>query len=307
MSSNSAFHASDLVGRHIPRDMENLKENAFSSRLHIHQIHYDAASRSMLDPGFIPLDNSGDARPDWYEFWAIRKYLLTHELRDDHWYGFLSPKFALKTGLTARNVQDLLEVGDQQGANVGLALCHFNQIALFWNCFEQGNQVHPGLTEITEQWLQECGFDPDIRTIVNHTNNFTYCNYVFAKKAYWMDWLKLAEALFSVAEGRNCALKDKINALTRYTGSERSTPMKVFIQERIPAIVLSRSKFKIITTEHPGNHHSLSGKTLAHNYSHAFLAALNRLKLWYDVKRDVQYSNEFFQLRKLFLEASKDQ
>lgn len=256
----------------------------------------------MLDPGFIPLDNSTDTRPDWYEFWVIRKYLLTHELQEDHWYGFLSPKFAAKTGLTSRQVHDFLAIADGQGASVGLALCHFNEIALFWNCFEQGDRIHPGLTETTEQWLHEFGFDTNIRGLVNHTGNFTYCNYIFAKKDYWVDWLKLADALFSAAEGKASALQARITAQTHHAGKDRSVSMKVFVQERLPAILLNSSRWKIFTSENPGNHTLPPSQNVEQHYVHAFMATLNRLKAWYYATQDTQYSDEFFRLRKLFLQ-----
>lgn len=287
--------------------MEKLSTTGIADRLHIHQIHYDGASRAMLDPGFIPLDNSTDTRPDWYEFWVIRRYLLGHELKDDHWYGFLSPKFTGKTSLTSTQVFNFLSHIDSQGADVGLALCHFNEIALYWNCFEQGERIHPGLTEITEQWLRESGFHANIRQIVNHTNNFTYCNYVLAKKNYWIEWLKLADSLLAVSEGKSCALKDRINSQTNHAGKKKAIPMKVFMQERFPALLLTDPKlrFKIATTEHPGNHNLPPPSALAQHYTHAFMATLNRLKMWYDAKRDIEYSKEFFQLRKLFLQAAQ--
>lgn len=285
--------------------MEKLIRNAFSERLHIHQIYYDAASHAMLDPGFIPLDNSTDTRPDWYEFWAIRKYLLTHELQEDHWYGFLSPKFAAKTGLTSQHVFRFLEQIDSQGADVGLVLCHFNEIALYWNCFEQGDRIHPGLTEATEQWLSESGINPNIRNIVNHTNNFTYCNYVIAKEKYWKDWLKLADALLTTTDKKTSILTTRLNAQTRHAGKDRSVPMKVFVQERFPSIILIDSKFKIVTTENSKNHNLPLSQNLKQHYIHACLATLNWLKIWYDTTKDTQYSDEFFRLREIFLKLLK--
>ena len=57
--------------------------------IHIYQIYYDQATKQALDPGFIPLDNSNTERPDWYEFWPIRKFLKENQLQEDYWYGFL--------------------------------------------------------------------------------------------------------------------------------------------------------------------------------------------------------------------------
>ena len=69
----------------------------------IHQIFYNAYTEKSLDQGFIPLDNSDNVRPDWREYWPIRKYLINNELNENDLYGFFSPKFKEKTGLSADN------------------------------------------------------------------------------------------------------------------------------------------------------------------------------------------------------------
>jgi hypothetical protein len=40
--------------------------------INVFQIFYDDRSRRSLDGGFIPLDNTRNERPDWFEFWVIR-------------------------------------------------------------------------------------------------------------------------------------------------------------------------------------------------------------------------------------------
>ena len=61
------------------------------------------------DPGFDVLDNSANERPDWYEYWPIRKFLLNETLDENAFYGFLSPKFKLKTNLSAAEVRDFIK------------------------------------------------------------------------------------------------------------------------------------------------------------------------------------------------------
>src|SRR5438552_3736606 len=79
-------------------------------RFVIHQIFYDDSSRWMLDPGFIPLDNTSNERPDWFEFWVILRFLHETQLEEDAWYGFVSAKFHAKTGLDSKRVMDFLEL-----------------------------------------------------------------------------------------------------------------------------------------------------------------------------------------------------
>src|ERR1700688_4721796 len=80
--------------------------------LHIFQILNHYTSRQELDPGFEVLDNSANERPDWYEYWPIRRFLLNEALNEDAFYGFLSPKFKLKTSLSLGDVRAFIEGAD---------------------------------------------------------------------------------------------------------------------------------------------------------------------------------------------------
>src|ERR1017187_214306 len=77
--------------------------------LHIYQILNYYTSRQDLDPGFDVLDNSANERPDCFEYWPIRKFLLNEPLNEDAFYGFLSPKFRHKTNLSGALVRDFIE------------------------------------------------------------------------------------------------------------------------------------------------------------------------------------------------------
>ena len=46
--------------------------------MHIYQIHYGLEDER--DSGFDVLDNASNERPDWFEYWPIRKYLLGETL-----------------------------------------------------------------------------------------------------------------------------------------------------------------------------------------------------------------------------------
>ncbi|MFZ9794619.1 MAG: hypothetical protein ACO3F3_20030, partial [Gemmataceae bacterium] len=65
--------------------------------IYIFQIYYDEDSKSKLQKGFIPLDNSPNMRPDWAEYWPIRNVLLNQSFNPRDYIGFLSSKFFEKT------------------------------------------------------------------------------------------------------------------------------------------------------------------------------------------------------------------
>jgi hypothetical protein len=72
----------------------------------VYQIYYSDETRKSNDSGFLQLDNLGNDRPDWREYWPIRKYLLENTLDENTFYGFLSPKFKDKTGLSSDQVYE---------------------------------------------------------------------------------------------------------------------------------------------------------------------------------------------------------
>src|SRR5476651_1635003 len=76
------------------------------SEIVIYQIAY--GKHEELDPGFRVLDNSSNERPDWFEYWPIRNFLLGKPLEEDCFYGFLSPKFKEKTNLSAAAVHEFV-------------------------------------------------------------------------------------------------------------------------------------------------------------------------------------------------------
>src|ERR1700735_12490 len=77
--------------------------------VHIYQILNYFTPREALDPGFLVLDNSSNERHDWYEYWPMRMFWRGEPLDEQAYYGFLSPKFRLKTNLAAAQVREFIE------------------------------------------------------------------------------------------------------------------------------------------------------------------------------------------------------
>lgn len=205
----------------------------------VYQIFYDHESLRMLDPGFIPLDNTPNERPDWFEFWVIRKFLRENRLEDGAWYGFLSPKFERKTGFRSDFVSGVL---DRVGMHADVALFSpgSNVLAYFKNPFEQGEFRHPGLLRASQQFLDDIGFDLNVESLVTHSRNSVFSNYIVAKPEYWARWLDIADKFFEYVE------RGPGSDLAKSTLHENiPTPMKTFVQERFATIILARGGFKI--------------------------------------------------------------
>jgi len=214
----------------------------------IFQIFYDDETERSLDSGFIPLDNSGNERPDWSEYWPIRNYLLNNLLDDETYYGFLSPKFKLKTRLTSIDVHEYLS---QTDVDVVSFSPFFDQMTFPFNPFEQASFYHEGSypTILDAFGFLEPNFSIDRKVMTS--SNTIFCNYFAAKKPFWLQWFDYCERLFNEAENNTSDLALRINSFTGH--AYKMYPAKVFIMERVASFVLLMHKHFKVQTHNPIN------------------------------------------------------
>lgn len=258
---------------------------------YIYQIYYDDKTKKKLLPGFIPLNNSSNLRPDWFEFWVILNFLQNNELQSDAWYGFLSPKFYEKTGFNSEFVLWALE-NCESSANVALFSPGWDQLAYFLNPFEQGELWHPGLLKLSQDFVNATGLDINLGRLITDSTTSVFSNYVIAKKEYWDDWRKLAEAFFLYAEN-NSNYKNS----TSYGLNDSQFPMKTFIQERLATIILSTGRFSTITPDQSftGGITWLFPNDLK---TRRLLQVCDLMKFNYRKKSDSKYLEIYYEMRK---------
>jgi hypothetical protein len=206
--------------------------------VHVHQILNYYTSREALDPGFLVLDNSSNERPDWYEYWPIRKFLREQPLDEDAFYGFLSPKFRLKTNLGAAQVREFIE-----RAPADIDVCLFSpsihNSAYYWNVFQHGESEHPGLADIAARFFARIDPGAGLEDLVSDSRNTVHSNFFAAKPRFWRAWLGVNERLFAIAEDPDDRLGEELRTPTAYRGSA-SVQMKIFLMERTATWLLSR-------------------------------------------------------------------
>jgi hypothetical protein len=205
--------------------------------LHIFQILNHYTSRQELDPGFAVLDNSANERPDWYEYWPIRRFLLNEALDEDAFYGFLSPKFELKTSLNFALVRDFI-LGSDSATEVVLLSPSIHNSAYYLNVFEHGDAEHPGLKQVAQRLFERLGLPSDLDSLVSDSRNTVHSNYFIARPRFWRAWLAINEQMFAIAETPADALGEALRAPTRYRGGTH-VQMKIFIMERIATWLLT--------------------------------------------------------------------
>jgi len=270
--------------------------------LHLHQIFYSEETRDALDPGFIPLDNLANPRPDWREYWPIRNYLLGEDLVEGDFYGFFSPRFGIKTSLSAQEVEEFVRANPHADV-VGFSP-YFDQMAYFLNPFEQGEKKHRGLLPVVRDFLAAIGWDTGATELVADSRTAIFCNYFVARPRFWRAWLEVNERLFAIAEAGGDGLGGRMNVDTSYGGQR--APMKVFVMERTVSLLLLAQ---------PG-WRSVAFNPFGLMYLHPGLAdykpellMLDALKTAYLLRGDGEFLDAFSRLRQLirgaFEEAQK--
>lgn len=203
------------------------------------QIYYDDASKSLLDPAFIPLSNVGSERPDWFEYWPIKQALLNNSFEDDEYLGFFSPRFKEKTGLSGSDVVGRVNLAKSDVVSFSPFL---HEGCLFFNSFYQAEAVHPGCIRLSQSFLESIGVEINLNLLVQDQTRTIFSNYFVAKYRFWKKWEKLADQLFELCEDQGNPLGAQLNENTRHRGQESTYQMKIFIMERIVSIVLELEK-----------------------------------------------------------------
>ena len=204
--------------------------------VHLHQIAYSPAALAAIEPGYLVLDNLANPRPDWFEYWPIRNFLLTQTLEEDAFYAFFSPKFGAKTSLNHAQVTAFVQAAAPT-ADVVLFSPQPDMGCFFLNVFEQAETFDAGLIDCYETFLATIGQAvPPLRGLVMDSRQIIFSNYFVARPAFWREWLALNEQMFAICEGPQSALQQGLTHVTSYPGSAQR---KVFLMERVASLLLT--------------------------------------------------------------------
>ncbi|MEY5099438.1 MAG: hypothetical protein RJA36_2157 [Pseudomonadota bacterium] len=202
--------------------------------VHLYHIAYSTPTLEQAPPSYLILDNLKNERPDWFEYWPIRRFLLETSLDEEAFYGFFSPKFFAKTGQTH---QDVVEFVRQHGRDSDI--CLFSPQpdigAFFLNVFEGGELFNPGKIEVCEAFLRSIGITLDLRSLVMDSRQIVFSNFFVARPAFWRRWLELNEQLFAACEDPHHSLHQQLTQPTSYPKAQR----KVFIMEGMASLLLT--------------------------------------------------------------------
>jgi hypothetical protein len=260
-------------------------------RYKIYQISYNASTQQSNDPDFLPLDNMSNERPDWSEYWPIRNYLKSVELEENTYYGFLSPKFNAKTGLTSEQLYGFLESSDQDIVSFSP---FFDQMAFPISIFEQAEMNHAGIFQHLQDAVQFLEPGTQLENLVMTSQNTIFCNYFCAKKHVWQEWLRQCEAIFDLCESNGTPLA--VRLISGVTHETSQHPAKVFLIERMISYLLTRNSDWTVRNYNPASLPQSSSRVSKYRTE---LVYLDALKIAYCQTNRSEFLQSFHNLRVL--------
>lgn len=219
-----------------------------TDHIHGYVIGYSAETYANVQAPFSPLDNRDNPRPDWQEYWPIRRFLLENTLEENHYYGFFSPRFSEKIGLTPTQIVEHI-AGLPTDTDVCLFCPQPDMGAFFLNVFDQNELFDPGFKASAQSFCNFAELGVDLSQVVMDARNTVFSNYFFAKPAFWRRWLSVCEVLFNACENlpHIAQLHGWLHTTTYRDGIQR----KVFLLERLASLLLVIEKHWRVKAHNP--------------------------------------------------------
>lgn len=256
-------------------------------KIYIFQIFYNEQTKNSLDPGFLPLDNIDNVRADWREYWPIRKYLLSNQLDENSVYGFFSPKFKKKTGLSADECFKFID-GHTTDVDVFSFSPFFDLGAFYKNSFFQAINQCPNSRYAMEGALKIIDPALDLNELIMHSGNNIFCNYFVAKPVFWRAWLANCELIWAECEENTSLIAKGLNEVD----SSHDSPalIKTFLIERMASLMLATNSVWNVEAFNPFmlplSSSLISGEPIP-------LIEMDALKIAYASQKRVEYLNLF--------------
>ena len=175
----------------------------------IHQIFYEADQRPILDPALIPYDNTANPRPEWREYHVFRSEWLAGNCRAGDVTGFMSWKFAAKTGITGRAFIDFIE--RNPGYDVYFVNPYRVEPRTFDNIWQQAEVHHPGIIDLAQRILAATGVEIDLANLEKSPDQVLFCNYWAGTREFWDRYMDFAEQVYwHILDGLDEADRERI-------------------------------------------------------------------------------------------------
>lgn len=164
--------------------------------LKVFQIYFEPWQRELLDPAFVPLDNSGTPT-ELLEFDLFERLALSTHVENVKLWGALSWRFAEKTGVTGADIQRM--IAEHPGYDIYFCNPYPHHEAAYHNLWLQGETAHPRFLELVRAFFQAAGL-PDESQLIVPSQLYSAANYFIGSPAFWSAYLPWIRAVIRKAD-----------------------------------------------------------------------------------------------------------
>ena len=171
-----------------------------TSRIRIHQIYFDKSQAPFLDPDFVPYFNKKNDRPDWREYHILRSAYNGGQICSNDITGYVSWKFGKKAKISGKAFIKFIK--DNPNHDVYFINPFPFIAATHQNVWHQGEECHPGISDLTQYILSRAGYKIDLSNMFMDETHFAFCNFWAGTRSFWDRYMAFTEPLYDIVENQ---------------------------------------------------------------------------------------------------------
>lgn len=198
------------------------------------------AGQVLSEPAFSELKLPDNSHAAWREVRILVDFYRRGDHRRPGFTGIFSPKFGLKTKVSAEN---FLEFTSKRGEADVCIINAFPTLAYYsFNVWMQGELNHPGLIAVSQQLLDACGINWDLSATPRQSNAvLCYSNFWAGTEKFWDEYIGgVIEPIAAYLEANPAG--EVTRAVMGDTWHTEAAPYLPFIVERLFSTFLSFRK-----------------------------------------------------------------
>jgi len=199
--------------------------------------HTDEQMSREKPEGIELWDNRAAAHPEHREYPVFAEcwHNVATNTSDLSYWGFISPKFSTKAGITPQEFKAFVE-RNESFADV----CFINpkpiNEAIFPNVIFHGELYHKGLSKLMLDTLVLMGYELSPTHIMDRST-FTFCNYFCGNRKFWSKYITFVTNFLDYAKLNPEYEKLLFETSADYSG-DKNIPYYTFVVERLFSVFL---------------------------------------------------------------------
>lgn len=220
------------------------------SNIQIYQICYLPEHLLQVKNPLIPYNNLENLNPELCEYPIFKSgkvYAIQKNL--DLW-GFVSPKFEMKTGISGQQFIDFIETDPTRADVYFINPTPINE-SLSPSVLTQGENCHPGIIDLISRNIKKMNLPNELNNLwINLPNlwmdskTFALCNYFVGNRKFWSEYLTFVDLFLAAVKSNETDYDMMFKAGANY-GPNKKLPYFTFVVERLFSLFINITTLRV--------------------------------------------------------------